>query len=42
MKPIEQLVDLLSRQPFAAMNTIKVMEYDLENFHLGMGLQKLV
>jgi hypothetical protein len=35
-------MDLLPRQPFTAMDTIEVMEYDLEDFDLRVGLQKLV
>ena len=35
--PFEKFMDLLTGQPFAAMDTIEVMEYDLEDFDLGDG-----
>jgi hypothetical protein len=40
--PFKELVDLLPRQPFTPVDTIEIMEYDLEDFDLWVSLQKLL
>jgi hypothetical protein len=39
--PLKQFGNLLSRQPFAALNPIEVMQQHLKYFYLRMELQKL-